>query len=96
MAEHHEPRRYEIRLKGHLDEKWASWFEGMTLTREACGETLLQGQVADQAALHGLLRRIRDLGLPLLSVFQVEPEQSNEPDVTTAADQHRSNKETNR
>ena len=59
--EHHEPGRYEIRLKGHLDDRWAAWFGGLTLTREDNGETLLTGQVVDQAALHGLLRKVRDL-----------------------------------
>jgi hypothetical protein len=63
-----EPDRYEIRVKGHLADRWAAWFDGMTLTRQADGTTLLHGPVADQSALHGLLRRISDLGLPLLSV----------------------------
>ncbi len=63
-----EPDRYEIRIRGHLDERWANWFEGLTITLEANGETLLTGPVVDQAALHGLLKKVRDLGLPLLSV----------------------------
>jgi hypothetical protein len=63
-----EPDRYEIRVKGHLADRWAAWFEGMTLTRQADGTTVLDGPVADQSALHGLLRKISDLGLPLVSV----------------------------
>ena len=73
--DHHEPGQYEIRIKGHLDDRWADWFEGLTITREDNGETLLRGPVVDQAALHGLLRKVRDLGLPLVSVIQVEPGQ---------------------
>ena len=76
------PERYAIRLKGHLDDRWASWFDGLTLTREDDGTTLLAGPVVDQAALYGLLRRIRDLGLPLLSVLQVEPTPPTGPDGT--------------
>lgn len=64
---------YEIRIKGHLDEQWTEWFGGMTLTKEAHGETLLTGVVVDQAALHGLLRKIRDLGLQLISVTRSMP-----------------------
>lgn len=60
--------RYEIRLKGHLDEQWRDWFGGLTITREEDGNTLLCGPVVDQSALFGLLRRIRDLGMTLLSV----------------------------
>ena len=71
------PERYEIRIKGHLDDKWAAWFEGLTLTREDNGETLLTGPVVDQAALHGLLRKVRDLGMPLLSVTRVRPSQAD-------------------
>jgi hypothetical protein len=63
-----EPDRYEIRVKGHLADRWAAWFEGMTLTRQADGTTVLDGPVADQSALHGLLRKVSDLGLPLVSV----------------------------
>jgi hypothetical protein len=63
-----EPDRYEIRVKGHLADRWAAWFDGMTLTRQADGTTVLDGPVADQPALHGLLRKVSDLGLPLVSV----------------------------
>ena len=77
IEDHHEPERYEIRIKGHLDDKWADWFEGLTITREDNGETLLIGPVVDQAALHGLLRKVRDLGMPLLSVTRVRPSQAD-------------------
>jgi hypothetical protein len=59
---------YEIRLKGHLEPRWADWFGGLTLTRESDGTTVLSGSVVDQAALHGLLGKVRDLGLPLIAV----------------------------
>jgi hypothetical protein len=67
------PQYYEIRLKGHLDERWTAWFEGLTITLEDNGDTLLTGAVIDQAALYGLLKKVRDLGLPLISVIPVEP-----------------------
>ncbi len=76
---HHRPGRYEIRLKGHLDTRWATWFDGLALTHDSDGTTLIRGSVADQAALHGLLQKVRDLGLPLVSVTQVEPDQPNAP-----------------
>jgi hypothetical protein len=63
-----ESDRYEIRVKGHLADRWAAWFDGMTLSRQADGTTVLHGAVADQSALHGLLRKVSDLGLPLVSV----------------------------
>lgn len=63
---------YQIRLKGHLGRGWSDWFGGLTITLEDNGETLLTGPVTDQAALHGLLRKVRDLGLPLISVTRVE------------------------
>jgi len=81
MSERHtstpDPREtgwYEIRLMGHLDARWAAWFDGLTVRQERDGTTVIRGQVADQAALHGLLQRVRDLGLPLVSVKQVEPD----------------------
>jgi hypothetical protein len=61
---------YEIRLKGHLNARWADWFDGLTLTQESDGTTVLRGSVVDQAALHGLLGKVRDLGLPLIAVIQ--------------------------
>ena len=78
--DHHRPGRYEIRLKGHLDNRWSDWFEGLTITLEDNGETLLAGPVVDQAALHGLLRKVRDLGLPLVAVNYVKPDQTDVPD----------------
>ena len=78
---HDEPGRYEIRLKGHLDARWANWFEGISVTHASDGTTILSGPVVDQAALHGLLRKVRDLGLPLLSVVQIGPERADVPDV---------------
>ena len=77
----HEAGRYEIRLKGHLEARWAAWFDGLSLTHESDGSTLLQGFVADQAALHGLLQKVRDLGLPLVSVTQIEPDRPTAPTV---------------
>ena len=67
-----EPMVYQIRIKGHLGGQWAEWFAEMTITRELNGDSLLTGEVVDQAALFGLLRKVRDLGLPLLSVVCVE------------------------
>jgi hypothetical protein len=65
--------RYEIRVKGHLDARWVAWFDGMALTHDGDGTTRIHGDVVDQAALHGLLGKVRDVGLPLVSVTQVEP-----------------------
>jgi hypothetical protein len=64
---------YEIRIKGHLDDQWSDWFGGLTITLEEDGNTLLTGRVIDQAALHGLLKKVRDLGMPLVSVNFVNP-----------------------
>lgn len=63
---------YQIRIKGHLGRQWTDWFGGLTITLEEEGDTLLTGPVIDQAALHGLLKKVRDLGMPLLSVNSVE------------------------
>jgi hypothetical protein len=72
-AGHPDPhRRYAIRIRGQLAARWAAWFDGMTLTTEDDGTTVLEGPVVDQAALHGLLHKVRDLGLPLLSVTQLD------------------------
>ena len=68
-----QPVVYQIRIKGHLGHQWTDWFEGLTITLEEDGDTLLTGPVIDQAALHGLLKRVRDLGMPLVSVKSVEP-----------------------
>jgi hypothetical protein len=70
---HNRQQCYEIRLKGHLDDRWVEWFEGLAITLEEDGNTLLTGPVIDQAALHGLLKKVRDLGLPLISVSPLEP-----------------------
>lgn len=72
----HRSRRYEIRLQGHLDPRWAAWFDGLTLTNERDGTSVITGPVVDQAALHGLLRKLHDLGLPLVAVL-LEPDQPN-------------------
>ncbi len=71
------PTVYKIRVKGHLGSEWTDWFEGLTITLEEDGTTLLTGLVIDQAALHGLLKKVRDLGLPLVSVGPVEPDQAD-------------------
>jgi hypothetical protein len=75
----HDPANYEIRIKGHLDSRWAAWFDGMNLSTHRDGTTLLSGLVVDQSALHGLLQKVRDVGLPLLSVTQLEPDQPDAP-----------------
>ena len=76
---HPDPGWYEIRVQGHLGTRWAAWFDGLTLTNGSDGTTIIHGPVADQAALHGLLQKIRDLGLPLISVNQVAPGQRPSP-----------------
>jgi hypothetical protein len=93
--DHREPGCYEIRLKGHLDAQWADQFENMSFTHASDGTTILAGPVVDQAALYGLLRKVRDLGLPLIAVNQVDPKQANRPDGNVDTDHHRSNKEKN-
>jgi hypothetical protein len=85
-GEHDGPGRYEIRLKGHLDTRWANQFEGLSFTHGSDGTTILSGPVVDQAALYGLLRKVRDLGLPLVSVIQIDPKPANGPEVN--ADTH--------
>jgi hypothetical protein len=67
---------YQIRVKGHLGEQWQSWFDGLTITNVEQGEAILSGSLPDQAALHGVLEKIRDLGLPLLEVRRIAPESS--------------------
>jgi hypothetical protein len=70
--------RYEIRCTGHLEGRWIAWFDGLTVHREVDGTTLISGQVLDQAALHGLLQRVRDLGLPLVSVNRLDADPSTD------------------
>ncbi len=90
-AGRHEPGWYEIRLQGRLDDRWSAWFDGMTLTTrpqtpDVGVVTVLRGHVVDQAALHGLLARLRDIGLPLISVTRVEADPCQEP--PTASGEH--------
>jgi hypothetical protein len=77
------PAIYQIRVKGHLAARWATWFGDLTMTREPNGETALTGPIVDQAALHGVLTKIRDLGLPLISVMECDPTQPDGPDGNT-------------
>jgi len=74
-----QPTIYQIRIKGHLGGQWTDWFGGLSITQDDNGDTLLTGAVVDQAALHGLLRRVRDLGMPLLSVMRLNPDQADAP-----------------
>ena len=80
-SEKAQPLVYQIRIQGQLGREWTDWFGGLTIRLTDNGETLLTGPVVDQAALHGLLRKVRDLGVPLLSVSRVEPGQAEAPDV---------------
>jgi len=75
-----QPNIYQIRIQGHLRLQWQDWFEGMDITLEKDGNTLLSGPVVDQSALHGILKKIRDLGIPLVSVNSISPNQSTNPD----------------
>jgi hypothetical protein len=81
-----EPGQYEIRLRGRLEARWAAWFDGLSLTYESDATSVLRGPVADQAALHGLLQKVRDLGLPLIAVMQVGLEQATGPDLNADPD----------
>lgn len=74
-----QPMVYQIRIKGHLGRQWTDWFGGPTITLEDNGDTLLTDLVVDQAALYGLLKKVRDLGMPLVSVIRVEPGQEEKP-----------------
>ena len=69
----------QIRIQGHLGSEWTGWFEGLTITLDESGDTLLTGLVVDQAALHGLIRKVRDLGIPLLAINRIEPGKVNAP-----------------
>jgi hypothetical protein len=75
-----QPLVYQIMIKGHLDHQWTDWFEGLTITLDDDGNTLLSGPVVDQAALHGLLKKVRDLGMPLVSVNRMKPDQADSPE----------------
>jgi len=66
-------QQYEIRVRGHLERRWSAWFDGLDLTRQDDGTTVICGPVADQAALHGLLQRLRDIGIPLISLTPIAP-----------------------
>lgn len=79
--DHYEPERYEIRIKGHLDDRWADWFGGLNIRLEENGNTLLYGPVVDQSALYGLLKKVRDLGMALVSVNPANSDKTNVPDV---------------
>jgi hypothetical protein len=75
-----QPMVYQIRIKGHLGRQWTDWFGGLTITLESNGETLLTGSVVDQAALHGVLKKVRDVGMPLVSVIRVKADQADVSD----------------
>jgi hypothetical protein len=77
------PMIYQIRIKGHLGSQWTDWFDGLAITLEENGHTLLTGPVVDQAALHGLLKKVRDLGMPLVSVSPLEHGQADQSDVNS-------------
>ena len=72
-ADHDHDPQYEIRVEGHLGSRWAAWFDGLSLTNEDDGTTVIRGPVVDQAALHGLLQKLRDVGIPLVSLTQIPP-----------------------
>ena len=74
------PLVYQIRIEGHLGPQWTDWFEGLTITLEEDGDTLLTGPLVDQSALHGLLKKVRDLGMPLISVSPVEHDPADQSD----------------
>jgi hypothetical protein len=82
ISQDHAGARYQIRVRGHLASRWGAWFDGMTLTRHDDGTTVLDGTVTDQAALHGLLRKLNDIGVPLVAVTLAAPQEST----PTAAD----------
>src|SRR6476469_6708298 len=91
-ADTSQPTIYQIRVQGHLGFQWMDWFGGLTLTLEDNGETLLTGPVADQAALYGLLRKVRDVGMPLISAIRVEPGQADASDVKQSNNQKGENR----
>ena len=74
-----QPLIYQIKLEGRLGDQWTAWLDGLTITLDENGDTLLTGPVVDQAALYGLLRKVRDLGLPLLALYRLQPDQTDVP-----------------
>ena len=86
-----QPIVYQVRLKGYLDRRWTDWFGGLTIALEDNGDTLLTGPVTDQAALYGLLKKVRDLGIPLVSVNRVEPGQADASEVKQQKDDRNEN-----
>lgn len=82
---HPRPRQYQLRVAGGLSDQWSEWFEGLAITPAENGETLITGWVADQAALYGLLKKLRDLGLPLLSLNPLEPDAPDGPNAARDA-----------
>jgi hypothetical protein len=80
-----EAGRYEIRIKGRLDAHWAAWFDGLSISQDSDGTTVISGPVADQAALHGVIQRVRDLGLPLVSVTRLSPDGPDQPEIMDSA-----------
>ncbi len=86
QADENGPANYEIHVAGHLDDRWASWFDALTLRAEGDGTTVLHGPVVDQAALHGVLQRLRDLGVPLLSVTRDQPRPPAHPTTSPGSD----------
>lgn len=78
-ADHDDSPHYEIRVKGHLAPRWSTWFDGLSLTADDDGTTVIRGPVVDQAALHGVLQRLRDVGIPLVSLTQLPPDAPVEP-----------------
>lgn len=92
--EHYDgPTMYEIRVKGHLDDQWAEWFDGLNLTHDSDGTTILAGPVVDQAALHGVLRKVRNLALPLVSVIRVDRDQPDDSQIDADSESNRLEKE---
>ncbi len=88
-SEHVQHEIYQIVVKGHIDREWSDWFDGLTITMVDNGETILSGPVVDQTALHGVLIKIRDLGLPLLSLVRVVPEGENESNLMHMEEEER-------
>lgn len=86
-----QPTAYQIRLQGHLDPQWTTWFDGLTVTLEEDGITLLTGKVIDQAALHGLLKKVRDLGMPLLAVIAIDSNDDAQNHDASSKNNHKEN-----